>query len=399
MSKIITSATNITGKRHRTLPARAIAIEDLRLMARRRLPKVVFDYVDGGADAEVTLNANRAAFDTLTFRPRHAVAVPQCNLQTRVLGRDLALPVLLAPVAYSGLIHTGGELAAAQAASKAGTVYILSTLSGQRIEEIRAGCAGSLWYQVSLLGGREAAEAAIERAKNAGFSALVVTIDSPTNGNRERDLRNGVLELVFQDRLLPKIPFLWQLLARPTWLADFWRNGGMPPLQNVLSPGGGPTPINKIGSILTYQVTVWEDLRWIRACWNGPIVVKGVLTGDDARRAIYEGAGAVVVSNHGGRQLDGVQASLRALPEVVAAVNGEAEVMMDGGVRRGTDVIKAICLGARAVLCGRAYAYGLGAAGEAGVARALAILRSDLDRTLRLLGCESTAMLDRSYVD
>jgi L-lactate dehydrogenase (cytochrome) len=199
--------------------------------------------------------------------------------------------------------------------------------------------------------------------------------------------------------LIQKIPFLPQVLSRPRWLFNFMLDGGLPRLPNVVIPGGGPMPLVDVAAALASSTVTWQDLRWIRELWHGPLVIKGVLTGDDARRAIDEGAAAVVVSNHGGRQLDCVPASLRALPEVVSAVNGQIEVLMDGGIRRGSDIVKAICLGARAVLCGRAYAYGLAAAGEAGVTRALEILRVDLDRTLKLLGCPSVAALDRTYIN
>jgi isopentenyl diphosphate isomerase/L-lactate dehydrogenase-like FMN-dependent dehydrogenase len=217
-------------------------------------------------------------------------------------------------------------------------------------------------------------------------------------GQRERDIRNGMKELV-GGSLWAKLPFLSQILARPAWLTRFLLDGGAPPLPNVVIPGQGPMPLIDVSAALSRANVTWQDLRWIRESWRGPIVVKGVLTGDDARRARDEGAAGVVVSNHGGRQLDGVSASLRALPEIVAAVNGQIEVLMDGGIRRGTDIIKAICMGARAVLCGRAYAYGLAVAGEAGVARALEILRTDLERTLKLLGCPSIAALNPSYVE
>jgi L-lactate dehydrogenase (cytochrome) len=227
---------------------------------------------------------------------------------------------------------------------------------------------------------------------------LVVTIDTPVSGFRERDYRNGMKELI-SGALLEKIPFLSEVLTHPAWLIGFLRDGGLSALPNVVIPGQGPMPLVDINAALATSAVTWADLRWIRDLWPGPIVVKGVLTGDDARRAIDEGVTAISVSNHGGRQLDGVPAALRALPEVVAAVNGQVEVLMDGGIRRGTDIVKAICLGARAVLCGRAYAYGLAAAGEAGVARAIEILRSDLERTLRLLGCASIAALDDSYVN
>jgi len=376
---------------------RVVNIADLRTLARRRLPRVVFDYVDGGAEDEITLRENRRAFEDITFRPRQAVAMSHCDLRTRVLGCELSLPALLAPVGYTRVIHAGGEVAAARAAGQAGTAYVLSTISGYPLEDVRAASVGPVFYQLYIMGGREAAEGALERARNAGYAGLFVTIDTAVAGMRERDFRNGMKELLGPS-LLEKIRFSPQVLAHPGWLASFLLDGGVRPLPNVVVPGRGPMPLIDVGAALSLSTISWEDLRWIRDAWRGPIIIKGVLTGEDARRAIDEGASAVVVSNHGGRQLDGVQATLRALPEIVSAVNGQIEVLMDGGIRRGADIVKALCLGARAVLCGRAYAYGLAAAGEAGVARALEILRADLERTLRLLGCPSVAALDRSYI-
>src|SRR3989454_1351494 len=352
---------------------RVVCIEDLRPLARRRVPKAVFDYLDGGAEGEVTLRENCRAFQDVTFRPRHAVAIPNCDLSTRVLGLNLALPALLAPVGYSRLMHPDGEVGSARAAGAVGTGYILSTISGHRLEDVKAASSGPVFYQLYLLGGRGAAEAAIERARQAGFSALFVTIDTAVSGMRERDVRNGVKELICGG-WMQKIPFLPQVLSRPGWLVSFLLDGGMPPLPNVVIPGERPMPLVDVNAALASSTVTWQDLRWIRELWRGPVVIKGVLTGDDARRAIDEGAAAVVVSNHGGRQLDCVPASLRVLPEVVAAVDGRVEVLMDGGIRRGADIAKALCLGAHTVLCGRAYAYGLAAAGEAGVARAIEIL-------------------------
>jgi isopentenyl diphosphate isomerase/L-lactate dehydrogenase-like FMN-dependent dehydrogenase len=387
-----------------TRAARAVAsphvvcISDFRPMARRRLPRPVFDYLDGGADGEVTLRENCRVFDDITFRPRHAVAVAECDLRTNVLGFDISFPAVLAPVGYSRLMHPDGEAGAARAAGLAGTGYILSTISGHRVEDVKAASSGPVCFQLYLMGGRAASEAIIERARGAGCSALVVTIDTPVAGLRERDFRNGMKELM-SGSVLDKLPFLPQMIARPGWIASFLRDGGLSKLPNVVIPGKGPMELVDVSKALASSTVTWDDLKWIRNLWPGPLVIKGVLTGEDARRSIDEGASAVVVSNHGGRQLDGVRASLRALPEVVAAVNGQVEVLMDGGVRRGTDIVKAVCLGARAVLCGRAYAYGLAAAGQAGVTRALEILRADVDRTLRLLGCSSISALDRSYVD
>jgi isopentenyl diphosphate isomerase/L-lactate dehydrogenase-like FMN-dependent dehydrogenase len=384
---------------NRTLSSsRLVNIEDLRRRAQRRLPRAVFDYLDGGAEAELTLAENCRAFRDLIFRPRGAVALGACDLKTRVLGHELSFPAMLAPVGYSRLMHPDGEVAAARAAGQAGTGYILSTISGHKLEDVKAASQGPVWYQLYLLGGREAAEGALERARRAGFSALVITIDTPVAGMRERDPRNGMKELLGSS-LLAKIPFLPEILAHPGWLTAFLLDGGVPKLENTVLPGKGPMELVDVASALSEATVTWQDLRWIRELWPGPIVVKGLLIGEDARRAVDEGAAAVVVSNHGARQLDSVSSSLRALPEVVAAVRGQCEVLMDGGIRRGSDIVKAVCLGARAVLIGRAYAYGLAAAGLPGVTRALDILRSDVERTLRLLGCPAVAALDHSYIE
>jgi isopentenyl diphosphate isomerase/L-lactate dehydrogenase-like FMN-dependent dehydrogenase len=377
---------------------RVINIHDLRRLAKRRLPQVVFDYLDGGAEDEVTLRENCRVFEDVTFRPRYAVAMPKCDLRARVLGADLAFPAILAPVGYSRLMHPAGELAAASAAGSAGLIYTLSTISAHKLENVRAASTGPVWYQLYIVGGREVAEAGIERAQRAGFSALVVTIDTPVAGMRERDPRNGMKELL-GGSLLSKLPFLPQMLARPGWLTSFLLDGAVPQLENIVIPGQGPMPLMDVTAALATAFVTWEDFRWLRKVWTGPILVKGLLTGDDARRAVDEGAAAVIVSNHGGRQLDGAPATLRALPEVVAAVNGQAEVLMDGGIRRGSDIVKAVCLGARAVLIGRAYAYGLAAAGHAGVTRALEILRTDVERTLLLIGCPSISALNDSYLN
>ena len=377
---------------------RVVNIEDMRRLARRRLPDAVFDYLDGGAEGESTLRENCRAFEALTFRPRNAIAVPDCDLRTTVLGDQLAFPALLAPVGYSRMMHPQGEVAAARGAGAAGTAYILSTISGHKLEDVRAATSGPLWYQLYLIGGREASEAALERARLAGFSALAVTIDTGTAGMRERDVRNGTAQLM-SGNLFGMIPFLSQFFSRPGWVASFLLDGGVHKLPNVIIPGSGPMALIDVAAALATSVVTWKDFEWLRKAWPGPIVVKGVLTGEDARRSIDAGAAGLIVSNHGGRQLDSVSATLRALPEIVKAVNGQIEVLMDGGIRRGSDLVKAICMGARAVLVGRAYAYGLGAAGEAGVHRSIEILRADLLRTMKLLGCTSIADLNRSYLN
>lgn len=377
---------------------RAVTIEDFRLAARRRLPRVVFDYIDGGSGAEITLRENCRVFERVTFRPRNAAAGTACDLSTTVLGTPIELPFLLAPVGSSRLFYPRGECVAAAEAGAAGTIYTLSTLSGCRLEDVRASSRGTLWYQLYLLGGREAAADAIRRAHAAGYSALVVTIDTAVSGQRERDIRNGARELA-GGRWWEMAPFLGQIAARPRWAFDLLRDGGMMKFPNVVIPGRGTLPYEDVGAALEQSTVTWADMAWIRELWQGPIVIKGVLTARDALRSIDAGADAIVVSNHGGRQLDGVAATLRALPEVVEAVGGRVQVLLDGGVRRGSDVVKALCLGAHAVLVGRAYAYALGAAGAAGVAAAIEILRADVIRTLRLLGCSDVRSLDPSYVE
>jgi isopentenyl diphosphate isomerase/L-lactate dehydrogenase-like FMN-dependent dehydrogenase len=379
-------------------PPRVVNIEDLRRLAQQRLPKVIFDYLDGGAEDEITLRENSRAFQEVYFRPRQAVATPKRDLRTKVLGTAIAFPALLAPVGYSRMMHPDGEAGAARAAGAAGTGYILSTISGYKLEDVRAATKGPCWFQLYMVGGREVAEDSIARAKQAGYGALVVTVDTPIAGMRERDSRNGMKQLMGKNALA-KLPYIEEFLAHPRWLAGFLRDGGMPKLENIVVRGKGALALLDVTSALARTMVTWEDFKWMREIWTGPIVAKGVMIGDDARRAVDAGCAGVIVSNHGGRQLDCCDATLRVLPEVVAAVRGQAEVLVDGGVRRGGDIAKAICLGAKAVLIGRAYAYGLAAAGEAGVTRALQILREDLDRTLALIGCETVAGLDSSYVE
>jgi len=377
--------------------SRVVSINDLRTLAQKRLPQVVFDYIEGGAGGEVTLRENLRAFEAISFRPRQAIATGECDLSVKVVGQDISFPAILAPIGYSRLMHPGGDVAAARAAGAAGTAYILSTISGYKLEDVKGATNGPAWYQLYFVAGREVAEAAIERAKKAGFHALVITIDSPVAGMRERDHRNGMKALL-GGTLLEKIPFLPQFFTHPAWVANFLLDGGIPELENIVVPGKGPMELVDVAAALGRAGVTWDDLRWIRQMWPGPIVIKGVLTGEDARRSVDAGAAAIVVSNHGGRQLDSAPATLRVLPEIVSAVNGQAEVLMDGGIRRGSDIVKALCLGARAVLIGRSYVYGLAAAGEAGVARAIEILREDVQRTLRLLGCSSVSALDSSYI-
>lgn len=370
-------------------------IADLRRAARRRLPNVVFDYLDGGAEAEFTLRDNIAAFEDVSFLPKYAVKTSSVDLSTRLAGIDVSLPLLLAPIGYSRLMHPRGELAGAAGAARAGTGYILSTLSGHALENVARENANS-FCQLYLIGGRGPSERLLDRAQRAGFKGLFVTIDTPVAGLREKDQRNGMRELMGK-RFLPKLPYAPNVLSHPGWLLAWMADGGMPVLPNAVD-AKGPIPATDVAAALESAQVTWDDLKWIRESWRGPIFVKGVHTADDARRSVDAGADGVVVSNHGGRQLDGVPASLRVLPSVVEAVGNSCEVLVDGGIRRGGDVVKAICLGAKGALVGRAYAYGMAAYGDAGVDRAIEILRTDIARTLRLLGCPSIKELDKSYV-
>ncbi len=377
--------------------SKAVNIEDLRESARRRVPRIVFNYIDGGAESEWTLRENRRAFDALTFRPGQAIALPSCDLRTRVLGNELSMPLLLAPVGYLRVMHPAGEIAAARAASKAGVGMILSTVSGHRLEDVKAASTGQVWYQLYLTGGRVAAENAMRRAMDVGYEILVITIDSTVIGHRERESRDG-MEQLLRGSVISKVPFVPQILARPSWLLKFLLDGGLPDMPNIVSPERGVLRVRDAHTAMKREAFTWSDMQWIRALWKGPIVIKGVLSREDAKRSLNCGAAAVVVSNHGGRQLDGVPASLHVLPKIVDEVKNQAEVLLDGGIRRGSDIVKAMCLGARAVLCGRAYAYGLAAFGEAGVSRSLEILRNDLERCLRLLGCPAASDLNTSYL-
>jgi L-lactate dehydrogenase (cytochrome) len=375
---------------------KVVNIADLRELARRRLPRMVFDYLDGGAETEHTLRENTRIFSDVMLRPRSAVLVPSVNLRTTVLGHELTVPFLLAPIGSSRMFWPRAEAHASAAAGKAGTVYILSTLSGTPLEEVRSATPGPCWFQLYLCGGRDVALGGIARAKAAGYSAIMVTIDTPVAGMRERDVRNGTRQLL-SGNPFTMLPFLPQILSRPRWLYGFFADGGLMSFPNVMLPDG-PMKYAEVGAALEAAAVCWDDFRWIREAWKGPIVVKGVHTADDARRALDEGASAVVVSNHGGRQLDGVAPTLRVLPEVAAAVGDRMEVLFDGGIRRGSDIVKALALGARAVLLGRGYSYGLAAGGEAGATRAVEIFRADLLRTLKLLGCSSVGELSREYV-
>jgi isopentenyl diphosphate isomerase/L-lactate dehydrogenase-like FMN-dependent dehydrogenase len=376
-------------------------VADARRLARRRLPGPVWDYLDGGAGAETTLRANVEAFEHVEFRPNVAMSrgTPPPDLTTSVLGAPVSMPLLLSPVGFTRMMDPAGDIAAAQAAAAAGTIVTLSSLSGHSVAEVAAAATGPAWFQLYLLGGRPGAEQLIDRAQKAGYHALVVTVDTPVPGNRERDLRHGLSPPLRLDRrtVMAMAP---RVVGHPRWLIDAARDHFQLDLVNASSLELDGAPMSAGDALFHWLASParWDDFAWIREQWDGPVVAKGVHTGDDARRAIDAGVQAVVVSNHGGRQLDSVAPTVRALVEVVAAVDGRVEVLMDGGIRRGADVVKAVALGARAAMSGRAWAYGLAAAGRSGVDRVLGILRQDIDRTMRLAGAASLAEIDRSLV-
>ncbi len=374
---------------------RIVNISDLREAARQRLPKAVFDYLDGTADDGVTGRDNIAAFSEITLKPRQAV-MTNPDLSTTVLGTRLGVPFLLTPIGYCRLLHPDGDIAVSAAAKAIDTGCILATGAGHSLDEV-APHNDRLFFQVYQMGGRGAVERALARASALGVRGIFVTVDTPVGGNRERDLRNGMAALIGQ-KLLPKILHVPEVLAHPRWLARFLLDGGVPPMPNVTAQDGRPLPAIDVAVALSRANINWTDLGWIRKVWDGPIVVKGILRPDDAKRAVDEGADGISVSNHGGRQLDCVAASIRALPAIADAVKGKTTIFMDGGIRRGGDIVKALCLGADAVLVGRAYGYGLAAGGGAGVRKALDILRADLVRTMKLLGADTVADLHPGLV-
>jgi isopentenyl diphosphate isomerase/L-lactate dehydrogenase-like FMN-dependent dehydrogenase len=376
---------------------RFLSIDGAQALARRRVPRSVYEFIEGGTDGSLTLKANRQAYESVVFRPRAAVFVPEPELAVTVLGSELAMPVIVAPAGMIGMAHTGGEVAAARAAGKLGTAVGVSTLSSYPIDEITAATAKPVWYQLYFAGGKTGAEIAIDRAKSAGCTALLVTVDLAASARRERSFPGG--EIPQSVDLRNVLRYAPQMVIRPRWLLDFWRAGMRLETPNVrIDPEGPALSAAAASASMRATAPTWSDLEWIREQWPGPIAIKGILSPDDARRSRDSGVDGIVVSNHGGNALDGLPATLRVLPAIVDAVGDDLEVLMDGGIRRGSDVVKAMALGARAVLVGRSYIWGLAAGGEPGVYQALKILRDGVRRTLGLLGCSGVSELDRSFV-
>ena len=377
--------------------ARAASVEDLRLIARRRLPGGVFDYIDGAAEDERTLAANQRAFAETTFRPRVLRGVLGVDTKSTMLGAPASYPLVLAPTGFTRIADPDGELAVARAAARAGLPYTLSTLSTRSIEEVRAVTDGRLWFQVYAWRDRGLVQEMIERAAHAKYEALVLTIDTAVFGRRERDVRRGF-------SLPPTIGARTIIdgVLHPTWTWSFVR-GEPIRFANVAGRdvGDGASPVNLSDYINTQfdPSLSWADIDWLRSVWSGPIVLKGVQTVDDAVIAADKGVEAIALSNHGGRQLDGAPAAFSLVAPVADAVGGRIEIICDGGVRRGSDIVKAVAAGATACMAGRAYLYALGAAGERGVDRVLDWFSNDMVRTMNLLGVANIGELNRTLLD
>jgi L-lactate dehydrogenase (cytochrome) len=378
--------------------ARAASVADLRAIARRRLPRGVFDYIDGGAEDERTMAANAAAFAAVTFRPRVLRDVGGVDPSTTLLGRPLPLPLVLAPTGFSRIADPAGELAVARAAARAGLPYTLSTLSTRSIEEVAAAGAGPKWFQVYVWRDRGLVKEMIGRPATAGYEALVLTVDTAVLGRRERDVRRGFS--------LPPTIGLSTLVdgaLHPGWTWRFLRSDPIrfANVRDDAGVGDGSTAVTLSEYVNTQfdPGLSWRDVEWMRSVWAGPLVIKGVQTVADARLAADAGVEAIALSNHGGRQLDSAPATLDLVAPVADAVGDRLEIICDGGVRRGSDIVKAVALGARACMAGRAYLYGLGAAGERGVDHVLGLLDADVRRTMALVGASSVGDLGRELVD
>jgi (S)-mandelate dehydrogenase len=370
---------------------RAFNIADLRELARRRVPGFAFEYVEGGAEDESSLHHNRTAFERLRLLPDTLIDTSRRQLRTTILGSPADAPLIIAPTGLNNMLHPDGDLALARSAARRHIPFTLSTLSTTRLEEVAARAGGRLWMQLYVLKDRAIGRDLMQRAAAAGYEALVFTTDANVFGSREWDQRN------YRAPGKPTVRAALDVLRHPRWLYEVLLRNGIPRFRNVeafLPPGaasavGGSTVLPGM-----FEASIsWDDIAWIRQFWRGKLLIKGVLSARDAERAVALGCDGIVLSNHGGRQLDYCVAALDVLPEVAAAVNGRLAVLLDGGVRRGTDVVKALALGAQAVMLGRATLYGLGAGGEPGVARALDILCNETDRALGLLGCNAVSEL------
>ena len=379
---------------------RAASVSDYRELARRRLPNIFFEYIDGGSYAEATLRRNVADMEAIALRQRVMRDMSALDMSVTTLGQTLAMPVGLAPVGMSGMYARRGEVQAARAAKAAGVPFCLSAMCVCGGEEVTAGAGVAPWYQLYMLKDRGYMRELLARVKGQGSPVLVFTVDLPVPGARYRDVRSG---FTGSSGLSGALNTAWDGLTHPAWMWDVWANGRPHSLGSVAGAVQGKH--GRVTDFLSWvarnfdRTVTWKDLDWVRQTWDGPIVIKGVLDPDDAREAVKAGAQGLVVSNHGGRQLDGVRSSISALPRIAQAVGSDLEVYMDGGVRSGLDVLKAMALGAKACFVGRAWAYALGAGGEAQVAKMLGTLKSELAVAMILTGCANLADAGRDLLD
>jgi L-lactate dehydrogenase (cytochrome) len=370
-------------------------IDDMRQTARRKVPRAFFEYADGGSYAEETLRANRTDLERIKLRQRILVDVGDRSAKTTILGEPVALPLALAPIGLCGMQHGDGEILACRAAQAAGIPFTLSTMSICSIEDVAEAVGKPFWFQLYVMKDRGFIRALIERAAAAKCSALVLTVDLQILGQRHRDIKNGMT-------VPPKVRLsnLVDIATKPAWALSILR-GKRKIFGNISGHIKGTESVNSLTQWISGQFDPglnWKDVEWIKSLWPGKVILKGILDVDDARIAAKTGAAALVVSNHGGRQLDGAPSSIAALPKIADAVGADIEVLFDGGVRSGQDVFRALALGARACLSGRAYIYGLGAAGEPGVARAIEIIRNELDVTMALTGVKNVGEIDRQKI-
>jgi L-lactate dehydrogenase (cytochrome) len=366
-------------------------IEDLRVLAKRRVPKALFDYVDGGSYDQMTLRANRAEFEAVTLRQRVMVDTSKRDLSTVMLGEKVSMPVAIAPTGMTGLLHGDGEILAARAAEKRGIKFCLSTMSINTIEEVAAAVQKPIWYQLYVFKDRGFARAMIDRAKATGVSAMFLTVDLPYRGQRHADIKNG---LTVPPRLTPRNA--WDLTTKVRWWSSLiGKRKSFGNLESYLGKSVGTLRQGSWATQNSDQSLNWRDLDWIRERWAGKLVLKGILDVDDAKRAASEGVDGIVVSNHGGRQLDSASGTIAVLPSIVDAVGDRLEVLLDGGVRSGHDIYKAVANGARGVLIGRPFLYGLAAMGEQGVTSALEVMRESFDNAMILTGVNKVSEISR----
>lgn len=370
-------------------------IEDLRQLARRKIPRAIFDYVDRGSYDEITYSANSSELKDIRFRQRVLLDATKRSLGTTMLGEQVSMPVTIAPTGLTGLVHGNGEILAAQAAEAAGTRYCLSTMSICSIEDVRAATKKPFWFQLYVFRDRKFSESVIARARAAGCTALFVTVDLPLRGQRHADLKNGL-------EVPPKLRMrnLFDIASKPAWALKvlMGKRKSFGNIDAYLKSKGGVWAAGRWANDNFDSTLSWRDIEWVRKLWPGKLVLKGILDPEDAKTAAKVGADAIVVSNHGGRQLDGAPATVTVLPDIADAVGDKLEVLFDGGVRSGQDVLKALALGAHGCMIGRAYLYGLGAMGGAGVKTALDIIRKELEVSMSLTGVRDVRKVSRDIL-